>query len=137
MTKKTILGKDAFMNAASKLKRVLVELPELKGSVYVREMTGSQLLRYNEKVQSLQKENPELTPVASLELIALMVSFTVCDEAGNLLFTEEDVKSLAENSFGVLLKLSNEALRISGLGNAANEIQEQLKNAQTSSSTEN
>lgn len=138
MTKKNnILGKDAFMQASRNLKRELVELEELGGSVWVRELSGKQLLEYNEKIQELQKGNPELTASNSLELISLMVSLAACDEDGNLLFSQDEVKQLMDNSFNVLVKLSTKAMELSGLGNAVKEVSEQLKNAQTSSSTEN
>jgi len=136
MAKRKILGKEAFLQAGSNLKRELVNLPELGGSVYVREPSGLQLLQYNEKIEELQKESPELTPSNSLELMSYLVSLVVCDEYGRLLFTQDEAKSLMENSISVLTKLTAKALELSGLGKVANEVTDSLKNAKKDSSME-
>jgi len=130
-----MLSKSDFLNSNSRLKKELIELPEMGGSVYVREMNGLQLLSYNQRVMELQKTNKEITPTLSVALMALMVSMTVCDETGELLFTESDAKQLAQNSISVLMKLSTKALEISGLSKAViNEVNSQLKNALPDSS---
>jgi len=124
------LNKNDFLNATSKLKKELVELPEMGGSVYVREMSGIQLLTYNERVLELQKNSKEITPVVSVALMALLVSMTVSDEDGNLLFTEADAKALAQNSLSVLIKLSTKALEVAGLNKAViDEVKSNLGNA--------
>jgi hypothetical protein len=137
MIKKKVLGREAFLSASSKLRKELVDVPELGGSIYIRELSGKQLLQYNERIESLQKANPELTPSSSLELICLMVSLVACDEEGNLLFTEEDVKALMDNSFVVLNRLAQKALELSGINpKAVAEVTDNLKNVKDSSTTD-
>jgi hypothetical protein len=136
--KKKVLGREALLSASKNLKKELVEVPELGGSIYIRELSGKQLFQYNERIESLQKVTPELTPSSSLELVSLLVSLSACDEAGNLLFTEEDVKELSNNSFSVLMRLMKKALELSGINpKAIGEVADNLKNAQKDSSTTN
>lgn len=137
MTKKRILNRNDFLSSSKKLKRELVYLPELGGSVYIRELSGKQLLEYNEFVEKLQKESPELTPSNSLELVATLVSLVAVDENGDPLFTREDVKSLMDNSFVSLTTLANKALELSGLSKSLEEVKDNLKKAGTDSSFTN
>lgn len=135
MTKRKVLDRDMFLQAGANLKRELVTI-EGFGSVYVRELGGKSLLVYNEKIEDLQKINPEITPASSVELMALLVSLTACDENGRLLFTAEDVAVLSDNSINVLMTLSQAALRISGVPmNAIEEVAANLGNALPDSST--
>lgn len=131
--KKTkILSKGDFFA----FKKELVEVPELDGSVYVKELGGKSLLTYRERIEDLQKVSSELDEKNSLELMALLVSLTACDEEGDLIFSETDVKKLADTHIGVLLRLSTKALEVSGMGKAViDEVADNLKNAQADSST--
>lgn len=136
--KRKVLGRDALLASSAKLKKEPVELAD--GIVYVRELSGRGLLEYNERIEKLQKEkgssNPELTPSETIELAALLVSKTACDAQGNLLFTEEDINSLMDNSMGILLKLSAKAMELSGLSKSiVDEVTDNLKNARKDSST--
>jgi hypothetical protein len=134
--KKKLLTREAFLSASKQLNKELVMLPELGGSVYVRELSGKQLLEYNERIEKLQKDNPELTPSSSLELMCLLVSLVTCDDEGNLLFTEEDVKELGNNSFAVLSRLTSKALELSGINpKAIDEVLSNLPNEKKDSST--
>jgi len=135
MTKRTkMLTREDFLS----VRKELVEVPELGGSVYVKELGGKSLLKYKERIEKLQEENPELDESNSLELMALLVSLTVCDKDGNLLFSESDVKKLAENHINVLIRLSTKALEMIGMSNTQiQEVQSKLPNARVDSSTIN
>lgn len=128
LTRKDVLSKN-------RLKMELVEVPEWEGDVYIRELSQGQLLEYNEHLHKISEKNPEITPSASLELMALLVFYSVCDEQGNPLFAEDDVKDLANSNLNVLLTLSTKIMKLSGVsGEAIDEVAANLKNAQSDSS---
>ena len=130
-----ILSRADFL-ASTQLKRELVAVPELGGSVYIQELYAAQVLDFNELVQSLKKKGKkEVTPSTSLELMARLVSMTACDATGKPLFTESDVKALAKSKPGVLITLSAKAMELSGLaGEAVQEVTSQLKKAESADS---
>ncbi len=136
MTKRK-LDRATFLSSSTKLRKEMVELDE--GVVYVRELSGKAVLEYNEKIEELKKQNKELTTSNSLELLALLVSKSVCDEDGNLLFTEADVNSLMDTSMNTLKKLSEKVLQISGVSpEVIAEVADKLKNdPQNNTSTTN
>ena len=126
--KKKVLSRADFLATSQNLKRELMDVPELDGSVYIRELSAKQVLEFNDRIKKLQTDNPEVTPSVSIDLMALLISMTACDSGGDLLFTESDVRALAEGNINVLLNLSTKAMEVSGLNNAAvEEVTEQLK----------
>ena len=128
MTKKKVLSRADFLSASANLKRELVDVEELGGSVYLRELSAKQILEYNERIKRLQADNPNLTPSSSVDLMAALISVTACDSEGALLFTEADVQALAENNLNLLITLSAKALEVSGMNTAAvDEVTDNLK----------
>jgi hypothetical protein len=126
-----MLGRDDFLN----FEKELVEVPELEGSVYIRDLGGKSLLKYKERIDELSKINLELDVYNSIEIMSLLVSLTACDENDNLIFTEDDVKKLSEKNLFVLMRLSTKALEVSGMSqNVINEVTSKLKNAPQDSS---
>ena len=80
---------------ANDIVKELVHIPEWGGDVYVRGMSGEArdkfemlILQTNGKSKKANTEN----------FRAKLASMTVCDENGDLLFTEDDVKELAKKS---------------------------------------
>jgi hypothetical protein len=133
-----VLSRAAFLN---NLKRERVEIPDMGGAVILREMTAKQKIDYNDhlnQIKDARGENAELTPSDSIDLMALMISMTACDEDGALLFTAEDVQALAENSPSILLDLSIKAMELSGLGSTAiDEVKAEIKKAAGGDSVSN
>jgi hypothetical protein len=127
-----ILSRADFI-AATQMQREAVPVPELGGTVYICQLYAAQLLDYNELIQKLKKEGlQEITPSASLALMARLVSMAACDENGSPLFTEADAKELVKSHPSVLLALSVKAMELSGLtGEAVKEVAEQLKKNQS------
>ncbi len=131
----TILTREDFLAKSKSLKLELVEVPDLGGSVYLRELSTGQRLEYRERIVQLQAINPQIGPANSLEIMALMISFSACDETGVPLFKEEDVKALADNSPNALMELSIKVMELSGIsGKAIEEVAANLKKVQSSSS---
>jgi len=132
--KKKVLSRADFLATSANLKRELMDVPELDGSVYVRELSAKQVLEFNDRIKKLQTDNPEVTPGVSIDLMALLISMTACDSGGDLLFTESDVRALAEGNINVLINLSAKAMEVSGLNNAAvEEVTAQLKKTEIDS----
>ena len=132
-----ILTRDDFLSASKSLKLEFIEeVPGLDGSVYMREMSEGQRLAYSGRIEELRKEGRKITAHNSIELMALLVSMTVCDKDGNPLFAEEDIRALADNKLEALVFLSKKAMEVAGVDMVAiNEVAANLKNARTSSST--
>ncbi len=131
MSRVKILSRDDFLS----IKKEIVEVPELGGSIYIKELGGKSLLQYREKIEEFQRQDTELNESNSLDLMALLVSLTACDKEGNLIFSEKDVRLLAESHIGVLIRLSTKALEMTGLEkDAIQEVSANLKNVQTDSS---
>ncbi len=139
MDETKVLSRTAFLKAVNKFKRELVELPELGGAVYVSELDGAGLLSFNERVNELKlKGKKKISHSTSIEMMAYLVSLSVCDENGERLFTEKDAKILARTNLIALLALSTKAMELSGMNSAAvNEVKSQLKKVRKKSSTEN
>jgi hypothetical protein len=134
-----ILGRDDLLSG-NHLKRELVPVPELDGSIYLREFSTPQVIAFNRRIKDLQSsvEDNQITFDTSIELMALAISLSACDESGQLLFSEEDVNQLLQNKLNVLLTLSTKALAMSGLdlsvvNGLTSEVAANLKKARTNS----
>ena len=132
---KKFVNREAFLSPAQNLKRAGMELEGI-GMVGVRELNGRQILIYNQRIRQMMEKDSKVNPENAMEIIALLVSMSVCDDEGNLLFTEEDVTALMEASFDSLIKIAGKATELSGLSKEkSGEVSSSLKNALTSSST--
>jgi hypothetical protein len=132
-----VLSRADFLAAAANRKRELVDVPDLGGVVYLRELSAKQILAFNDRLRKLQAESPEVTPSNSVDLMAVLISMTACDAAGGLLFTEEDIQALAENNLNLLITLSAKAMEVSGMGSREiDEVTENLKKVTDSSPTD-
>lgn len=137
MTNK-VLGRDDLLSG-NHLKKELVPVPELEGSIYIRELSTPQIITFNRRIKELSADNKEVGFDTSLELMALAVSLSACDGDGQLLFTEDDVNQLLQNKIAVLMSLSTKALTISGLDLAianglTSEVAANLKKGRMTSS---
>ena len=133
-----ILGRDDLLSG-NHLKRELIEVPELDGSIYIRELSTPQIITFNKRIKELSALGNEVGFDTSLELMALALSLSACDEDGQLLFTENDVSELLNNKIAVLMTLSTKALVMSGLDLAianglTSEVAANLKNEKMTSS---
>jgi hypothetical protein len=97
-----MLTRDAIL-ALDDLPREEVHIPEWRGSVWVRALTGG--------------ERDQLERMISRENVsrASIVSLCVVDAEGNRLFTGKDVEKLAGKHGGALERIVNAALRFNAL----------------------
>lgn len=101
LTKETIL-------TADDLPRVKVVVPEWGGlEVYVRTMTGAERDRWEiETVPARQKAKDHTN------IRAMIAALTLCDEHGNLLFTQDDVEALGRKSAAALDRVVEAASKL-------------------------
>ena len=137
-----VLGKDDLLTE-NNLKRELVPVPQLDGSVWMREMSSNHVIEFKKYIEGLKADGTtETTFEQDIEIMKMVVSFSACDENGDLLFSSpEEAKGLSKNNMNVLLFLGNKALEISGVAtNGAGlitEVAANLPNDQTTSLLEN
>ena len=120
-----ILGRAAIL-AAPAPGKTLVELPELGGAVYVREMTAGDKDAWEDSL--LRRRAAEKNSAAALhnfraELLALLI----VGEDDTPLFTRDDIEALARKSAKALEPAFDVALSINGLTEAA--VEELAKNS--------
>lgn len=130
-----ILGRDDLLTPRN-LRRELVEVPELNGSLYLRELSTSQLLAFNARVDELRDEKEHINPENSIKLMTLVLSFSACDEDGALLLTEQDAAALMDSKIDMLTRLSTKAFELSGMDLGIGEVTANLKKAPPSSSSD-
>ena len=97
-----MLTRDQIL-AADDLPRVEVAVPEWKGSVYVRALTGAER---DQLERMITKDSVSRAKIAAL---------CVVSEAGDRLFTDKDVDKLAAKHGGALEKIVNAALRFNAV----------------------
>ena len=140
MTK--ILGRDDLL-AGDTLKRELVPVPKLKASVWMREMSGDHVIEFKRYIEKLKVDGiTETTFEQDIEIMKMVISFSACDENGDLLFSSaEEAKGLSKNNLNVLMDLGNKALEITGVTmnskGLTTEVADNLPNDPTKSSSGN
>lgn len=114
-----ILGREQIL-AAEDLEKELVTVEAWGGSVYVRALTGAERDAFeaslvNERVvrRGRKSETTRETNLANLR--ARLCALTMCDEEGNRLFSDADVRELGKKSASALNKVFEVAQRLSGL----------------------
>jgi hypothetical protein len=116
------LNRDAILKA-NDLPLEVVEVPEWGGSVCVRGMTGAERSRFEQSVTKIQGKNVTVNLDNVPARIAVMCTV---DEAGERLFTDNDLAELGAKSASALNRIMEVAMRLSGLSNA--EIEAIAKN---------
>lgn len=109
LTREQILG-------SRDLQAVEVRVPEWSGSVFVRPMSAGERERWEGFVTGETKER----------IRATLASRTVCDDAGELLFTEADVEALGAKSGAALTRIFEAALRLNRISKA--DVEDAEKN---------
>jgi len=99
----TILSKDQILSVDD-IRKEKVEVPEWGGSVFVKGMTAIQRDNYERLHMEKKLRNYRATAAAQC----------ICDENGKSLFTEADVKTLADKSASALDRIFTKMLELSG-----------------------
>lgn len=114
-----LLSKSAILGAAD-MKHEDVEVPAWGGSVRVRMMSGIERDEFRASIAS-----DEGVPVGKFS--AALLAATCIDEAGDRLFSMEDMESLQAKSAASIDAPAAVAMRLNGLGAAA--VEDAVKNS--------
>jgi len=119
-----LLNKDAILAAEDK-KFEDVDVPEWGGSVRVRMMSASERDQWENETYGTGKVN-------TVDFRARFVALCAIDEAGNLLFTPDDVDALGAKSAAAVQRVFNAAQKLNAL--SAKDIQDLEKNSDAAQS---
>lgn len=128
----TILTREAFLNSSKHLKREAIELDGV-GSIFVRELTGRQMLRFNEQIDTMKANGQEASTLQAMRLAAFLVAQSACDESGSLLFTEADIEQLMDVPFEKLRLVAEKTLELSGIYTVAESLKKIMSDSFTDS----
>ncbi len=101
-----------------------VDVPEWGGTVHVKSLNGKGRDAF-EGSRVRIKDNNKMEMVYD-NTRARLLSMTLCDDAGKLLFSEEDVEALGEKNAAVLDRLFDVAQRLSSLRPV--DVEQKVKN---------
>lgn len=105
---------------AQDCKIVEVEVPEWRGSVFVKVMSGKQRDAWEAFVVSRKDKDGKINTAG---LRSMLVATCVCDELGNELFTNEDIPEIEKRNASALQRIFDEAAKLNGLtGESAEAI---------------
>src|SRR3972149_6961022 len=107
----SILTRDQILNAVD-LSVESVDVPEWGGVVLVRTLTGEQRDAYE---ASIVRQNGRNTQFNLVNLHAMVVALCVVEQPGTRLFSDADVKLLAQKSAAALQRVFEVAQRRNGL----------------------
>jgi hypothetical protein len=108
----TLLTKKQFLDADDKQYKI-VELPELKGSVRIRSMSGKDELKFEEV-----KKNKEAS-----EWIFWAIAQYCVDEKGEQMFDESDVEAIKEKSSSSIKRIFDAILELNTISDEKVEIE--------------
>jgi len=111
-----LLSRESIL-AAPDLKTQTLEVPEWGGSVNIKELNGKQRLALTEQCTDVTEKN--IVPIQ-----AWLISQSVVDEQGPLLFTNNDIDKLCSKSLKALSKVFSAAIKLNGIGEEAVEDRE-------------
>lgn len=122
--------REQFLNPKLKIEKV--ELQDIEGDIFVKQLTAKQSVGYLTEMQKLmkeaEKEGNEIPDCLRESLIVL----TACDAEGNLIFNKEDVRELGENANRVVVELYAAASKLNPTGSKEAE-EEEIKNSKAPS----
>lgn len=107
-----MLSKKEILETRIELKREIVNVPEWGGDVIVSEMDGTTRDRFEFTIATRDTEGKVSNARAKL------VAYCVVDEAGERIFSDEDIASLGKLPSVLLTRIAKIAQRLNGLTSA-------------------
>lgn len=117
------LDRAAILNADDHVKE-RVHVPEWGGDIFVRNLTAGQRDRY--ELECFVDGAGMTAALDGIGVRARLAIATVCDEAGDLLFTADDLEALAKKSGAALDRVYEVATRLNRVSDA--DVEELAKN---------
>jgi len=123
MDEKKILSKDEIL-ATEDLPRETVFVKEWKGSVIVRGLSASERDEFESTTFTGEGKSRKFN---YKNLRARLLSLTICNEAGDLIFSDADIEKLGKKNGKVMDNLFGIAQKLSGIGQT--DLEDLLKNS--------
>jgi hypothetical protein len=121
------LTRDQILRAAD-IKTEPIDVPEWGGKVLVRGLSGFERDQYEQSIIVGKGNNRD---VNMRNARAKLVRLSCVDPAGQLLFSEDDVKVLGKKSAAALQRVFDKARKLSGLSDSdLDELTENFDNGQ-------
>lgn len=124
MEHERILTRDEFLQAQD-TKKEKVYVPQLNGSVYVQGLTAADRDIWEDYMLSIRDASPLHKKKGKAR--ALLVALSTVDEAGNKLFTLEDIEAIGQKSSLAIDRICKVAQRLSFV--TEGDIEEAAKNS--------
>jgi hypothetical protein len=117
---KTLLTREAILQAKD-LPFEDVKVPEWNGTVRIAGLTGKAATEFSAKMVSTDSRGQVKTVSIPDNFMAELLSMTIVDTEFRPVFSKADIEALGGKSAAVLKRLSETAMRLSGLGEEAEE----------------
>jgi hypothetical protein len=130
-----LLSRDDLLGG-SHLKRERLDVPELGGYIFIRELTAEQTIAFNSQITEWRKDgSKEITAEMSFILMNMVAVFSICDEDGKQIFQADDHPAIPIETLSTIAK---KALSLSGMRDdvadgLSSEVAANLKNDLTTS----
>jgi len=118
-----LLSKDEILNVED-WSREEIFIPEWKGSVIVRGLTASERDDFEANIFTGDGKNRKFN---HKDLRARLLSLTICNEAGERLFSDADIEKLGKKNGKVMDRLFGISQKLSGIGQT--DLEDLLKNS--------
>ena len=119
-----MLSRDQILHAEDLIVEE-IDVPEWGGKVFLRVMTGTNRGLYDGKYAKIN-EMPHLHHDVRIQLLI----YTLCDEHGNQLFTNQDIPILGAKNGSVIDRLFDIAMEMNGIGKKGVENETKNLNAE-------
>ena len=103
------LNKEAILSADD-LKQEIIQVPEWKGEVIIRTMTGEERDAFDSEMIRDDKKSFK-------NIRARFLSLIICDEQGNRLFDDKEIAQLGKKSAAALDRLFSAGQKLNRLSN--------------------
>jgi hypothetical protein len=123
------LTRDQILES-SDLKKESVDVPEWGGTVTVRTMTGTDRDAFESSLYPAGPDGVRKSDPSNMR--EKLVAMTVVDDAGNRIFTGDDISAIGRKSSAAIERVFLVAQRLNGIGPAAAEVA--VKNSDASPS---
>jgi hypothetical protein len=120
----TIKSREQFFQLSSTIRTETVFIPEWSESVNVRELTGAQRDEWEKSMIDLEGKKHKITIDNAR---AKLISLSVVDDKGELLFTERDIEQIGQGGSGAISKIYDVAASLSGISDE--DVEELVKNS--------
>jgi len=120
----TVLNRDDILTVKD-ISIEEIDVPEWGGSVYVKGMNGTERDTFEASIVQQRGKNAS---VNMANIRAKLAAQTICNENGERLFTDADIKALGKKSAAALQRVFDIAQKLSGIsGDDVDELAQEME----------